>query len=263
MSEVFTNQYEELKDKLITLMAEHISKLTTKVDNIEQELLKYKQNHQADPIVIVDSTPEIEAVQKSQAKKTDALSQNITEISHQISEFRAEIDATKQKLKENNIRLVGLPETHPLEYNDMKTDIVRFSEEHLALHDLSTDDIEEVTRLGKVREDKPRDVLVTFRSKHIRNKFYRQRKNLYDARTMRSTSGIYVNEDLIPYRQRLYYDARNLRKRTVIHSVWTSEGTIIVKLDENSLPKPIITHRDLADLLRERSDLASDSDKQQ
>ncbi len=52
----------------------------------------------------------------------------------------------------------------------MKSNIIQFSEDHLGLQDISKDDIEEVTRLGKVREDKPRDVLITFRNKQIRDK---------------------------------------------------------------------------------------------
>ena len=142
---------------------------------------------------------------------------------------------------------------------DLRSNIVNFSKEHLSLHDIGPDDIEEVTRLGRVREDKPREVLITFKSKQIRNKFYKRRKNLYDASSKRSSSGIYINEDLTPYRQRLYFDTRNLRKNAAIHSVWTAGGTIMVKLEENSIPKPIMTHRDLADLLRHNSDNVSNA----
>ncbi len=263
MSEMFASQFEELKDKLITLMAQQLSKLTTKVDNMEQEFLKCKEDHQPNnTITIVEDTPELEAIRNSQEKnkkKTDALSKNITNISNQLNEFRAELDATHQQLKEYNIRLVGLPEIQPFGDDDMTSNIVKFSQEHLSLSNIGPDDIEEVTRLGRKREDKPRDVLITFRSKQIRNKFYKQRKNLYDVNSKRSSSGIYINEDLTPYRQRLYFDTRNLRKNAAIHSVWTAGGTIMVKLEENSIPKPILTHRDLADLLRHNTDYISEA----
>ena len=252
MSEVFVEQYEELKEKLVTLMAQQVSKLIAKVDNIEQEFLKYKEDQEDQPnnaITIVENSAELEAFKSSQSKKSIELSKIIANISSQLSEFSIEIESTKQKLKQNNVRLVGLPESQPLGSNEI-TNIIQFSDDHLGFEDLSKDDIEEVTRLGKEREDKPRDVLITFRNKQIRNKFYRNRRNLYDASTMRSSSGVYINEDLTPYRQRLYFDARNLRKRAAIHSVWTSEGTIMVKLEESSIPKSIFNHRDLADLLR-------------
>ncbi len=261
MSKVFAEQYNELKEKLITLMAQQVSKLIAKVENIEQEFLKYREDHQDQSnnvITIVENSEELEAIKNSQAKKSAELSKNITNISNQLGEFKVEIDSTKQKLKENNVRLVGLPDSQPQEGDEMKSTIIQFSEDHLGL-DISNDDIEKVTRLGKKEENKSRDVLVTFRSKQIRNKFYRQRRKLYDASTMQSSSGVYINEDLTPYRQRLYFDARNLRRRAAIHSTWTSEGTIMVKLEESSLPKSILTHRDLADLLRQNSDDASEA----
>ncbi len=191
------------------------------------------------------------------------LDQKSTGYHYFLSEFSIEIEITKQKLIQNNVRLVGLPESQPLGSDEMKTNIIQFSEDYLGLDDLSKDDIEEATRLGKEQEDKPRDVLITFRNKQIRNKFYRQRRNLYDTSTMRSPTGIYINEDLTPYRQRLYFDARNLRKRAAIHSVWTSDGTIMIKLEESSIPKPMLNHRDLADLLRKSSDGTSGTNDDQ
>ncbi len=173
MSSVFAEQYEELKDKLITLMAQQVSKLIAKVNDIEQEFLKYKEEHQDqcnNAITIVENTTELEAIKNSQAKKSAALSKNIDSISNQLNEFRGEIDSTQQKLKENNVRLVGLPESQPFDGDELKSNVIQFSGDHLGLHSISEDDIEEVTRLGKVHEDKPRDVLITFRSKQTRNK---------------------------------------------------------------------------------------------
>ncbi len=235
MSEVFTKQYEELKDKLLTVVAQQVSKLIVKVDNIEEEFVRFKEDHQCNPITIIENTPEQQAIQDKQAKKTEALSKNITDISNQLNEVRINIDATEQKLKENNIRLVGLPEWQSMEEGNTKTAIIKLSKEYLGLDDIISDDIEEVTRLGKKTEDKPRDVLIKFRCKKKRNNFYSQRKNLYDANSRRSPSGIYLNEDLTPYRQRLYFDARNLRNKAVIHSVWTTAGNIVIRVEENSL----------------------------
>ena len=75
MAEVFSTQYEELKEKLITLMAQQVSKLITKVDRIEQDFLKYKEAHQpSSTFTIVENSAELEAIKNCQAKKTEALS---------------------------------------------------------------------------------------------------------------------------------------------------------------------------------------------
>ena len=46
-------------------------------------------------------------------------------------------------------------------------------------------------------------------------------------------------------------DTIDKRKHAAIFSVRTSSGTIMVKTEESSPPKPIKIHRELADLLRE------------
>ncbi len=88
MSEVFVEQYEELKEKLITLMAQQVSKLIAKVDNIEQEFLKYKEDQEDqsnNAITLVENSAEFEAFKISQSKKSVELSNNIANISNQLS----------------------------------------------------------------------------------------------------------------------------------------------------------------------------------
>ncbi len=252
MSGIFETQYEELKDKLITLMAREVSKLQNKVQNIEQEFETFKTMQISNATAIVESNEELDALQNRQKKKTDTLIKNIEQIAEQLNGIQCEIDETKQILREKNVRLVGLEEDESQESNgELKNKIVEFSRQQLEIPNLDTDDIEEVNRLGQKNMNKHRDIIIRFKHKDTRDKFYRRRRNLYDRETRRSLSGIYINEDLTPYRQRLYFDTRNLRKKTVIFAVWTSSGTIMVKLRENSAPTPIHNHRDLANLLRQ------------
>ncbi len=59
MSDIFETQYEELKDKLITLMAKEVSKLQSKVHNIEQEFETFKMTQFNNATAIVDSNEKI------------------------------------------------------------------------------------------------------------------------------------------------------------------------------------------------------------
>ncbi len=252
MSEVFEVQYEQLKDKLITLMATEISKLQSKVNNIEEEFKSLKDVQSSNTAAIVESSEETESFQNIQQKKSDALSKEIADISHQLSNIQVDIENTRQLQKDKNIRLVGLKENDsPESENELKSKVIEFSQQHLKLPNITSNDIDEVVRLGQKNSNKPRDVLLKFKCREIRNKFYQSRKKVYDADMKRSSTGIYINEDLTQYRQRLYFDSRNLRKKAAIFAVWTSNGTIMVKLEEHSIPKPIQTHRDLANLLRQ------------
>ncbi len=150
------------------------------------------------------------------------------------------------------MRLVGLPEDESQESDcELKTKIIEFSRQHLDIPNIDKDDIEEANRLGQKNTNKHRDIIIRFKHKDARDKFYRRRKTLYDPERMRSRTEIYINEDLTAYRQRLYFDARNLGKKATIFAVWTASGTIMVKLKEYSTPTPIQNHRDLANLLQQ------------
>ncbi len=252
MSQVFEKQYEDLKDKLINLMAKEISKLKEKVNNIEQEFQTFKEVHTLEAIASMESNQELQAQQTTQLKKTETLSKNINRISEQLSNVDVEIDNLRQLMKENNVRVIGLPENDE-ETGELKEKIVVFSKEQLKFPDFNEDDIAEVHHLGKSSKDKTRDIIIKFKDREVRNKFYQQRKKLYSDDIRKSLTGIYINEDLTQYRQRLYFDTRNLRKRSAIYAVWTSSGTIMVKLKESCEPQPIKTHRDLANLLRQNN----------
>ncbi len=253
MTQVFEVQYEELKDKLITLMAKEISKLKERVVNIEEEFQSFKDAQIQSAIASAENTQESQAQQIKQQKRMDAFSENITRISNQLNNAEVEIDDNRQLLKERNIRVVGLPERDLEEPCNLKEMVVEFSEHHLKITDLGKDDIEEIHRMGQKNDNKPRDIIIKFKERGIRNKFYNHRRNLYDHATRKSSTDVYINEDLTQYRQRLYYDTRKLRNRSAIHAVWTSSGTIMVKLEESSTPVPIKTHRELANLLRENN----------
>ena len=173
-------------------------------------------------------------------------------MSEQLNGIQVDIEETKQNLREKNIRLVGLLEDESKESDsELKNKIIEFSRQHLEIPDIDSDDIEEVNRLGQKSMNKHRDIIIRFKHKDSRDKFYQRRRNLYDPETKRSHTGIYINEDLTAYRQRLYFDARNLGKKATIFAVWTASGTIMVKLKEYSTPTPIQNHRDLANLLQQ------------
>ncbi len=209
--------------------------------------------HTMEAIASLESSQELQTQQTTQQKKTETLSKNISRISEQLSNIDVEIDNTRQLMKENNVRVIGLPEHEEEETNKLKDQIVVFSKEHLKFPDLNKDDIAEVNRLGQSNNDKPRDVIIKFKHREIRNQFYQHRKRLYSDDIRKSATGIYINEDLTQYRQRLYFDIRNLRKRSAIYAVWTSSGTVMVKLKESSEPQAVKSHRELANLLRQNN----------
>ncbi len=134
--------------------------------------------------------------------------------------FEQRLDDIDQSGRENNVGINGL-----LENNDecLTTRLVRL----LNLPNVTEEDINSTYRLGKQREGKVRDVLVKFTSKKKRDLYYAKRKNTpKDDNNMKA----FINEDLTPHRSKLFFDARCLVKRKRLHSTWTQEGNVMIKV---------------------------------
>ncbi len=146
-----------------------------------------------------------------------------------------QVDCIQQTLKENSVRIVDMPECDEKDLDKQVVDL-------LSIPDITKEDIQSSYRLGKPKESKARDVIVEFVSKKKRNIFYSKRKS-----TPKSSDGkkVFINEDLTQLRSKLFYDARRLVKTKKVHSTWTQEGNVIIKLNEEDAPMAISTHQEL------------------
>ena len=78
------------------------------------------------------------------------------------------------------------------------------------------------TRIGKVRADKGRPILVTCQS-------HWDKRRLYAARLLLRTKGYentFINEDLTPKQGELFYHTRKAKLQKLIHTSWTENGTV-------------------------------------
>ena len=79
--------------------------------------------------------------------------------------------------------------------------------------------------------EKPRQVLLAFKSIESRNKFIRNRRKLKGKR-----KGLVILEDLTKENAGKYYDSRQLYKQAEVVAVWTQGGVVYVKIKEESKP---------------------------
>ncbi len=251
MNEHFEEKFDKLKNNLITLMAEKLATLIEENNSLkstlEDEVEDLREWQK-------DINKKVQDITLNQTKQTCGNScSEVKDVQEQMYKFQSALDDSEQMLKERNVRIVGLPEQDD-EHGKLKQRIVEVSKTLLNIGNISTTDIDEAYRLGKQKENEARTIMVRFKAKSTRDSFYRSRRNLYENSTNHNSSGIYLNKDLTPYRQKLYFDVRQLRRRGEIHSVWTQEGTIVLKLQEADQPKTIKTHRELVELLRVKAD---------
>ena len=196
MDEVFSEQFEKLKDKLVTVMANKISCLVEENNSLKLEIQQLRESSIQTSDILNEDKQKLD-------KKARHLEQEINQIKNESNKFKVAIDDTEQLMKKKNLRIVGLQEDE-METDNMKERLVEVSKSSLHVQSITVNDFDEVYRLGKKQKDEPRQVMVHFKTIEARNAFYKGRRNLYDEANKISKSGIYINEDLTSYRQRLY-----------------------------------------------------------
>ena len=122
--------------------------------------------------------------------------------------------------------------------------MLSITKQKLNLDAVEESDIDLCYRLGRAYDSKVRDVIVKFTSRDKRNLVYRCKRNM-----PREDPAIFINEDLTQTRNKLFFDARCMKKHNKIKAAWTQDGHIMIKLTEASDPVPIQTHSDLRNAL--------------
>ena len=104
--------------------------------------------------------------------------------------------------------------------------VVKLVNEQLKI-DTRPEEIARSHRVGPRRiNKKPRPVIVKFISHNTKEKIYRARgRSAFNE----ETEHFYINEDLTNIRNKMYQQARTLKKENMITDCWTMDGTIFIK----------------------------------
>ena len=137
------------------------------------------------------------------------------------------------------VQIVGLSE--PMGETDDVSGVIKLAKEKMGITVLANE-ITETTRLGK-KSQKPRDLLVKFKNKQAREKFYDLRKKTASSKEV--NKNVYINDHLTRYRKQLFYSARQLFKRKLVAAAWTQHGNILLRGVVNGPPIQIFSQKDL------------------
>ncbi len=157
----------------------------------------------------------------------------------QITTLKLQLDELHQQRYNCSLQVVGLPEVKS-ESDDIKQ-VIKLSKEKLNIKLKSTD--VEVTRLGKKRELKTRNTVLTFKEKSLRDKIYECRKKI--STKANPKDNIYINDRLTKHRQSLLFAARNLVKSKKLFAAWAQHGNILIRKTETSKIIEVHDHNDL------------------
>ncbi len=236
-----------------------------KLSNLEVRLQAIESKKTKDHAKVEDMSNKVQSLERTCQKlenKIQELVENNEKTLQTVSNLRRDlfnehdnnillqcrIDQLEQTQRECNVRVMGFPE-HGVSDDDIKCQLMQLVGAQGCERDIAT-----ITRMGRPSEDNSRDLIVKFVSKKSRDEFYALRKK---TPKNHENKKVYINEDLIETKAKLFYDARQLVKRGRLHGTWSQNGNIMVKVKANDNPCVIGNHIELHSKVR---NYASDSD---
>lgn len=161
------------------------------------------------------------------------------ELKSRVAVLETKVDAAEQYSRRNCLRVAGVPEPTAGQTENTDEYVVKLSRD-LGV-EVELNDIDRSHRIGRPRASgRPRDIIVKFTS-------YRVRRKVYGVRTqtkVKGFMGVYINEDLTKQRSQLLRKARKMVKDKILTSAWTSDGTILVR-DQHDTVHRILSENDL------------------
>ncbi len=240
---------EKLKSNINTKLKPNlVAKLKSEIEaNLQANLeAKLKSDIESTTEVLQSKIDELESDRYIDSVK---LQNRLQEKDTHIRLLMVKIDQLEQCNKANNIRIAGMKEE---EGEDIRAKVIDLARDKLKILNIKVDDIKEAGRLGKLNGMKIRDVLVKFNNSNMREQMYSKRKLLISK-----NDPIYVNEDLTLYRSQLFFEARKIRKKGQLFGAWTQDGNIMIKVNQNDIPRVVSNNNDLKTLVQ---NYYSDSD---
>ena len=145
-----------------------------------------------------------------------------------VTTLESQIDQAEQYSRRNCLRISGVQES-----NNENTDEIVLKISSDIGSGIQLPDIDRCHRNGNPNRNrtKPRDIIVKFSTYRARSDFYKKRTSLKDRGYLR----VFVNEDLTRRRSGQLYQARALVKSGRLKGAWSSDGTILIKSNDDSV----------------------------
>lgn len=173
-----------------------------------------------------------------------------------IDDLKKRMDHLEQRSRINNIEISGFPQTK----NEDVREIVKAVCKTLKVDDITDRDIQAVHRVPRYNKAPNGNIVINFASRWTKNrvlmaaKEYRksQKRNIVakDFKQELGDTPIYLSEHLSPARKQLLRKTKHVAKDKNYKFVWTKEGQILVKKNEESKKThTILNETDIASLL--------------
>lgn len=157
-------------------------------------------------------------------KENDELKIQVSELNKRIGKLEIEADAQEQYGRRNCLRISGVEE-----HRDENTDNIVLSIAQKLNLPITATDIDRSHRVGKSVRDS-RKIIVKFSTYRARQLLFAERKRLPGLPEGRN---IFINEDLTTKRNKILFEARQIKRAKKITAAYSSSGKIVVLDNEN------------------------------
>ena len=118
---------------------------------------------------------------------------------------------------------------------------------------IAKEEISTAHRIPSYKPDAPPKIIVKFTRRDARNSFYSNRRKLANKKVkdlpdlnLTSTENVYISESLTPYKKQLFGEVNKQKRKLKWKYIWTQNGRIFIKANENSTTHSFDTMEDLA-----------------
>ena len=254
-----TNDNEKqpnLNDNVNQLVAQAIAvwrkEYQLEIETLRAEVIEIKESqaficNQYDSLKAeYDKLIEVNTLQKEEIfnLKSQAAALKTQEIKDSIK-----VDELEQYGRRQNLEIVGVPEKEDENTNAIVLEVAKMLDVDIMSSHISTSH-----RLPKKKASSRNNygsspIIVRFTSRDIRNQIYANRKKarFVDLKnfSVSDTKNIFVNENLTPTRKQLFWKTKQEVKNNSWKYIWTHNGNVFVKKDDNASITAIKNELDL------------------
>ena len=258
-SQSTTNDNEKqpnLNDNVNQLVAQAIAvwkkEYQLEIETLRAEVIEIKESqaficNQYDSLKAeYDKLIEVNTLQKEEISnlKSQAAALKTQEIKDSIK-----VDELEQYGRRQNLEIVGVPEKEDENTNAIVLEVAKMLDVDIMSSHISTSH-----RLPKKKASSRNNygsspIIVRFTSRDIRNQIYANRKKarFVDLKnfSVSDTKNIFVNENLTPTRKQLFWKTKQEVKNNSWKYIWTHNGNVFVKKDDNASITAIKNELDL------------------
>ena len=242
--------------QLLQKVQQTLQEMRAENRNVANELreLKASFNKQSSEVnTLKQALKGAEKVTDQLTKSVEFLKKKIEKQLNEINELYGQQDNLEQYTRKNSLEIHGIPEEI---YTSTEDVIIKLGEQLQVPISPEDMDISHKLYSGK---NNPKSIIMKFVSHKKKSQLYKKRTELkeisladifpgFSMAVIAKSRGIFINENLTPYRKYIMKKANELKKDRMIQSVWTLDSKIFVKTSPEGSPIRIYCEDDLDNL---------------